>query len=130
MENKFTQAVIGMGSNCRQEEMMAKAKALVASEFSVVAFSREAYTEPIGIPSDKFLNCLALVRTTLTADAVDRSLKAIETACGNTPALRSQHVVRMDLDLLRYGSLRLHTADWQRPYVTEMMAELDNLTHD
>lgn len=131
MEQKhfLTQAVVGMGTNSQQDEMMAKAKELIEKEFQVVAFSHEAYTDPIGISSDKFLNCLALISTSLSADDVNRRLKAIETACGNTSALRRKHVVRMDLDLLLYGSLRLHVADWQRPYVAEMMKDLTAFCH-
>ncbi len=128
-KNILTQAVVGMGTNSRQDEMMARAKELMEKEFQVVAFSHEAYTDPIGISSDKFLNCLALISTSLSADDVNRRLKAIETACGNTSALRRKHVVRMDLDLLLYGSIRLHTADWQRPYVAEMMADLTAFCH-
>ncbi len=50
--------VIALGSNCNQEENISKAQTLLKQRFKNVKFSDTQWTEPIGITSDKFLNCI------------------------------------------------------------------------
>lgn len=122
----MTRVIIGIGSNHDAETSVAKAKALIEASFGKVAYSHAAYTEPVDIVSDKFLNVLALATTELDTEAIDRILKQIERECGNTPSLRQQNIVAADLDILLCGEQRMHLKDWTRPYVVEMYKELEN----
>lgn len=122
----MTRVIIGIGSNHHAETSVAKAKALLEASFGKVAYSHAAYTEPVDIVSDKFLNVLALATTDLDTASIDRILKQIERECGNTPSLRQQNIVAADLDILLYGEQRMHLKDWKRPYVVEMYKELGN----
>ncbi len=124
MKKNMKRIIIGMGSNHQAPEATRKAKKLIERAFGEAVYSHEAYTKAVGIPSDDFLNCLFAIHTDESAEAVDAKLKAIERACGNTPDLRAKNIVVMDLDILLYADQRLHTKDWQRPYVTEMITEL------
>ena len=50
--------IIALGSNHNQEENISKAQTLLKQRFKNVKFSDKQWTEPIGITSDKFLNCI------------------------------------------------------------------------
>lgn len=125
MEEKNERVIIGMGSNWRRKASMARAKSLMRQWFREVKFSHEAYTEPIGIKSGQFLNCLALIHWTGGVFNLERELKDIEILSGDSEAKRSKNIVVMDLDILLYGTEKMHAADWERPYVEEMMKDLE-----
>ncbi len=125
MEEEIVRVIIGMGSNWRRKASMAEAKRLMRQWFRDVKFSHEAYTDPIGIKSGQFLNCLALIHWRDGVANLGRELKDIEILCGNNDALRSENIVVMDLDILLYGTEKMHAADWERPYVEEMMKDLE-----
>lgn len=47
-----------------------------------IVFSRQMWTDPIDIESDKFLNCMLFTYTSCGLDEVERSIKEIECICG------------------------------------------------
>lgn len=120
------QIIIAIGTNVSQEKMMMKAKERLRHAFTGIVFSKEMWTKPIGMESDMFLNCIAVTSTTLCLDEIAMLLKGIETECGNTKALRSEDKVLIDLDLLQYGTSRMHVNDWERPYIKELMEYIND----
>lgn len=114
--------IIALGSNHNQQENMLKAQGLLLSMVDCeMNFTESLQTEPVGIVSPSFLNCLGFARTSLLkAETVDL-LKRIECLCGNTSDLRKCNIIEMDIDLLLFGEEKLHTDDWQRDYVKTLM---------
>lgn len=124
---KKYEILIALGSNLHQKENMAKARRLLSEHFPDVTFSRELWTEPIGLASDKFLNLLAWAHTSMPADGVLALLKDIEAQCGASKADKRVGRVEADLDLLSYGGTRYHVQDWQRGYVQELLRDVGNI---
>ena len=57
-------------------------------------------------------------------EELNRRLKQIETDFGRTPEKRQRGIVPIDLDILQYGDQRHHERDWQRPYVADLLGQL------
>lgn len=120
----MTDIIISLGSNHNQQKAITKAQAALRSAFDdEIRFSRRMWTEPIGMVSDRFLNCLGFAQTVLTRAETTALLKKIEADCGNTEELRKEGIIEMDIDLLLYGHSRMHIADWRRDYVKTLMHE-------
>lgn len=118
--------IIALGSNTNQNACMARAKKLLRTHFGgTIFFTRDIWTQPIGIVSDKFLNSLAITRTDLGFKQIEGLLKSIEAECGNTNSERKRNIVRMDIDILLLGEVKYHPKDWQRGYVKELLAEFN-----
>lgn len=88
-----------------------------------IIFTECVWTEPIGIKSDKFLNCLAFTHTQHKLEYLCMALKHIEQACGNSKRARTNNIVKMDIDILKYGDITLHTDDWNRKYIADLIKE-------
>jgi 2-amino-4-hydroxy-6-hydroxymethyldihydropteridine diphosphokinase len=52
------------------------------------------------------------------------AIRNIEGRCGNRKAFRTRSIISIDVDILLYGDKKLHEADWERPYVKELMESL------
>jgi len=81
-----------------------------------IEFSHVLWTEPIGIRSPRFLNCLARGSSELSCGDLSRRLKEIECQMGSSSEEHRHGRVAIDIDLLQFDSERLRPADWQRPY--------------
>ena len=127
MNNNVYEIVISLGSNDRQETNMIIAKQLLEQLFGDIQFTKSVWTNPIGIESDRFLNCLAIAHTKHREPQIKSALKRIEIRCGDTRAFRSINIVRMDIDILLFDGQRLHTEDWQRPYIKSLMKEINHI---
>lgn len=88
-----------------------------------IVFSRQMWTNPVDIKSDKFLNCMLFTHTSCGLDEVERSIKEIECICGRKNDEKDKNIVKIDIDILLYGDKRLHDKDWTRGYVKELMKE-------
>ena len=67
-----------MGTNSNQEAHIEQATKWLRSTFNAVAFSEPMWTEPIGLEgSDKFLNMVAVARTSYSKSVVEYSLKYV-----------------------------------------------------
>ena len=114
--------ILSLGSNYNQEESLSAAQEKLRGMFgSDIVFTECVWTEPIGIISDKFLNCLAFTHTTHKLENIEKAIKHIEKACGNRKRARTKNIVIMDIDILKYGSITLHEKDWDRKYIMELM---------
>lgn len=116
--------ILALGSNTQQHLHIDMAQAMLRELLGQIEFTQKLWTAPIDIYSDKFINCLGMASTTLALDELNRRCKQIEALCGDNRADRRQGIVRMDIDILLYGSQRLHESDWDRSYIRDLMHEL------
>ncbi len=116
--------IIALGSNHNQEANIEIAKSKLHETFKHdVVFTQSLWTEPIGIESDMFLNCLAFILTKHKLAQVQKVAKNIERLCGSTKGERRENVIRMDIDILQHGEQRLHEDDWEREYIQTLIKE-------
>lgn len=95
--------IIALGSNSNQEENISKAQILLRQRFKGIKFSDAQWTEPIGIKSDKFLNCLGTFETDISLTHVKQCLKEIEQTMGDSHESHQKGNVLIDIDLAQYG---------------------------
>lgn len=95
--------IIALGSNSNQEENISKAQILLKQRFEGINFSDAQWTEPIGIKSDKFLNCLGTFETDISLTQVKQCLKEIEQTMGDSHESHQKGNVLIDIDLAQYG---------------------------
>lgn len=114
--------ILSLGSNCDQQECMSTACAKLRQMFgNDIVFSQLMWTNPIGIESEKFLNCLVFTHTSHKLEYVNKAMKHIERVCGNRKRARTNNIIKMDIDILKYGEQTLHQDDWSREHVITMM---------
>lgn len=116
--------LIALGSNHEQEKNVAFAMERLHSFFPGISFSRMLWTEPIGIVSDRFVNALALADTDKKQEEVERILKQVEKECGRTREEKMRNIIRLDLDLLQWDTVRLREQDWERDYIRLLLQEM------
>jgi len=119
--------LLGIGSNLHQELNMQKAVELLLKAVSKIVFSRWVWTEPIGIESPPFLNCLAYGQCSADLMTITNTFKTIETSLGSTKEARLKGEVAIDIDLLQWDFQKMRPADWERPYVKMLWQELKNV---
>ena len=112
--------LIALGSNHEQEKNVAFAMERLHSFFPGISFSRMLWTEPIGIASDRFVNALALADT----DKEQEEVEQVEKECGRSREEKMRNIIRLDLDLLQWGTVRLREQDWERDYIRLLLQEM------
>lgn len=125
MMDDSKQIILALGSNSEQTIGMGKAKTLLMALLGDVRFSKTIWTSPIGIQSDNFLNCMAKANTSMSFSCLNAALKKIEHLCGDTSSNRKENIIKMDIDILQYGTEIRHEKDWSRPYIIELLNELN-----
>lgn len=121
MGNK-KELILSLGSNFDQENSISEAKTKLRDMFGEeIMFSESIWTNPIGIESDKFLNCLVFTHTSHKLEYIMKAMKHIERICGNRKRARTKNIVKMDIDILKYGGQTLHEKDWSRDYIVRLM---------
>lgn len=113
--------LIALGSNFEQEKNVAFAMDELRTIFPDVVFSKQLWTEPIGIVSDRFVNALCKATTDASIEQVTGMLKEIEKKCGRSQEDKFRNIVKLDLDLMQYGDERLREEDWKREYVRQLL---------
>ena len=116
--------IIALGTNYHQESNMAEGRKGLAGLLDAVSFSRDMWTEAIGIVSPPYLNSLAYGKTRLSVRGLKSKLKTLERTLGDTTEERSEGRIHIDLDLLQYDEERHHVADWQREYIQTLYHEI------
>jgi 2-amino-4-hydroxy-6-hydroxymethyldihydropteridine diphosphokinase len=117
--------ILSLAANRYQKSNLAKARQCLGELLTDLRYTDEQWTEPLSAKRrDLYLNQLAEGRTTLTLEELNRRLKQIETDFGRTPEKRQRGIVPIDLDILLYDDQRLHERDWQRPYVADLLQQL------
>lgn len=118
------EVVLALGANADAEENMRQAQRLLKDLVDGLRCSTPVWTEPIGIKSGPFLNCVATGVSHRAYQELYTRMKAIERACGNSASRRRRGEIAMDIDILLYGDRRYHPGDWERAYIQEGMKEL------
>lgn len=103
---------ISLGSNTEQEQHIEEAIERLKTVFSDITFTQPQWTEPIGVVSDRYLNCLANFTTSLSLQQLVQQLKNIETAMGDTHENHKQGIVLIDLDVIKYGDREVKKIAW------------------
>lgn len=82
----------------------------------MVAISSFYRTEPVGVQEQpEFINCAAVIETTLAPEALLRRLRSIETDLGRQ-ARRKWHEREIDIDILLYGGETITSEDLVIPH--------------
>lgn len=119
------QVILALGTNVNQERNMKQVRQLLADTWPDMKFTTPKWTQPIGMPSALFYNCLAYTAVEESLEELTEKVKSMERICGDTRAERSLNCIQMDIDILLYGDNKLHKDDWQRDYIQELMNEID-----
>lgn len=117
--------LIALGTNVNQKQNIQKAMELLRKTWHDILFTNLKWTKPIGMDTDLFYNCLAYTKVDEDLPQVQQILKNIEKTCGNTEADRALQKIQMDIDILMFGTRKLHEQDWQRSYIQELIQEID-----
>ena len=117
--------LIALGTNVNQKQNIQKAMDLLRKTWHDILFTKSKWTKPIGMDTDLFYNCLAYAKVDEDLSQVQQILKNIEKACGNTEINRAHQKIQMDIDILMFGTHKLHEQDWQRSYIQELIQEID-----
>jgi len=116
--------IMSLGSNFNQRENISAAINMIVCVFPSASFTEAIWTEPVGIKSDKFLNCLCNVRSSQGLKDVTACLKRIENKLGRTAADSLRGTIAIDIDILQFNGTRLHEQDWQRDYVKKLIGKI------
>lgn len=127
---KKVEIVIAIGTNTSHEISIFLAKQLLVQLLKDIQFTEELWTQPVDIKSDRFLNCLAIAHTSHGAPQIRNALRRIENRCGDSKTARANGIVKMDIDILLYDGQRMHEDDWNRPYITTLMKEIDAIRNN
>ncbi|WP_455069820.1 2-amino-4-hydroxy-6-hydroxymethyldihydropteridine diphosphokinase [Prevotella aurantiaca] len=103
---------ISLGSNTEQEKNLKEAFKRLKTVFADITFTQPQWTEPVGVISDKYLNCLAHFNTSLPLQILVEQLKEIETVMGDTHENHKKGIVLIDLDVIRYGDEDIKKIVW------------------
>ena len=116
--------IIALGANVDAEANIELAKIHLGKLFPGIGFSTVVSTEPIGIESDDFLNCIAVGVCVHNYTQVNRALRHIEKTMGGGKGEHRKGIVRIDLDILYFDDRKYHEEDWKRSYIRGLLAEI------
>lgn len=118
--------ILSIGSNLHAAENMTRAQQLLMTLLPGIRFTSRLQTEAIGREAPPYINCLAMTQTNKRYEELNQELKHLENQLGRDRTNR-QGLVSIDVDILLLGSVRYHTRDWTRDYVTLLIDELKAL---
>ena len=123
---KAKEIIIAIGSNFTQRKNIEYAKAQLCGILcDDIIFSKETWTQPIGIKSDLFLNCLCVATTKHSCKQIKIALKHVERKCGRTLKNDRLGHVMLDLDILKFDGELFHEDDWKRDYISELIEDIN-----
>lgn len=97
---------------------------MLEDTFEDMVFGVPMWTEPIGMQSGKFLNLLGVGYTKVSKGRTLLAIKNVERKCGRRVAETRKGVISIDIDLMLFGTERLHEADWERVYMKTLFRQL------
>lgn len=107
-----------LGSNTDGEKHILNAQIELKKKFPKIKFGTLMKTKPIGDNfHTSFYNQLALFYTSIPVEDVRRFFKIIENQEGRTTTDKSTNIVKLDIDLLKYGRKVLKKEDMKRDYI-------------
>lgn len=114
--------IISIGSNYNQKENISFAKKKLTGMLGEqTSFTRDMWTEPVGIQSEKFINCICISSTKHTLLQLTKAFKQLERKCERSKKNDMINKIPLDIDILLYGDQRYHEKDWERQYIQELL---------
>lgn len=114
--------IISIGSNYNQKENISFAKKKLTGMLGEqTSFTRDMWTEPVGIQSEKFINCICISSTKHTLLQLTKAFKQLERKCERSKKNDLINKIPLDIDILLYGDRRYHEKDWERQYIQELL---------
>ncbi|WP_297244255.1 2-amino-4-hydroxy-6-hydroxymethyldihydropteridine diphosphokinase [uncultured Prevotella sp.] len=114
--------IISIGSNYNQKENISFAKKKLTGMLGEqTSFTRDMWTEPVGIQSEKFINCICISSTKHTLLQLTKAFKQLERKCERSKKNDLINKIPLDIDILLYGDQRYHEKDWERQYIQELL---------
>lgn len=119
--------IISIGSNYNQKENISFAKKKLTGMLGEqTSFTRDMWTEPVGIQSEKFINCICISSTKHTLLQLTKAFKQLERKCERSKKNDLINKIPLDIDILLYGDQRYHEKDWERQYIQELLNDFFN----
>lgn len=114
--------IISIGSNYNQKENISFAKKKLTGMLGEqTSFTSDMWTEPVGIQSEKFINCICISSTKHTLLQLTKAFKQLERKCERSKKNDMINKIPLDIDILLYGDQKYHEKDWERQYIQELL---------
>lgn len=121
--------ILCLGSNADQEANIQQAQQLLRNEYASIDFTPSIWTEPVGVVSPPYLNCLATMSIKDSLSCLHDKTKAIERLMHSSREERKGNIVRIDIDILSFDHKHYHEDDWNRDYVKQLIEVLPAPLH-
>ena len=121
--------ILCLGSNTDQETNIQRAQQLLRNEYASIIFTPSIWTEPVGVVSPPYLNCLATMTIEDSLSCLHDKTKAIERLMHSSQEERKDNIVRIDIDILIFDHKHYHEDDWTRDYVKRLIQSLPTPLH-
>jgi 2-amino-4-hydroxy-6-hydroxymethyldihydropteridine diphosphokinase len=121
--------ILCLGSNTDQETNIQRAQQLLRNEYASIIFTPSIWTEPVGVVSPPYLNCLATMTIEDSLSCLHDKTKAIERLMYSSQEERKDNIVRIDIDILSFDHKHYHEDDWTRDYVKRLIQSLPTPLH-
>ena len=123
--------LISIASNRDQRHRLEQARAELSEILNNPTFTSQLWTEPYNTRRSSALYLNQLVHGTYpgTMSQLVTALKQLEVKLGRTEQDRLLGIVEIDLDLMLYDHQRMHLSDWDRPFIQQLVHEMDEITH-
>lgn len=121
--------ILCLGSNADQEANIQQAQQLLRNEYASIDFTPSIWTEPVGVVSPPYLNCLATMSIKDSLSCLHDKTKAIERLMHSSREERKDNIVRIDIDILSFDHQHYHEDDWSRDYVKRLIQDLPTSPH-
>ncbi|MST83737.1 2-amino-4-hydroxy-6-hydroxymethyldihydropteridine diphosphokinase [Hallella mizrahii] len=121
--------ILCLGSNADQEANIQQAQQLLRNEYASIDFTPSIWTEPVGVVSPPYLNCLATMSIKDSFSCLHDKTKAIERLMHSSREERKDNIVRIDIDILSFDHKHYHEDDWNRDYVKQLIEVLPAPLH-
>jgi len=122
---KKNQAVVGLGSNIRPSENIARAKENFAQSHRIVAESQFIKTDPIGYPDQPdFVNGVVLIETDMDFDELKCWLADIECKLGRVRTANRYGPRPIDLDIAVWNGHVVDDDVYERDFLRTAVLEV------
>ena len=121
----MNQVIIAVGSNIDPDKNIARARAILAKDFELVAETDLVSTKPVGYTRQPdFLNGAFLIRTDLKLELLRQHLKKIEDTLGRRRTILKFGPRTVDLDIVVWNGKLLDPDFYERDYLKKAVLEL------
>ena len=118
-----------ISNSADQEANIQQAQQLLRNEYASIDFTPSIWTEPVGVVSPPYLNCLATMSIKDSLSCLHDKTKAIERLMHSSREERKDNIVRIDIDILSFDHKHYHEDDWSRDYVKRLIQDLPTPPH-